>query len=1006
MATNTKEFRVKNGLEISSGPIKINGSSGSSGQVLSSTGSGVQWIAPTTGSGTGDVVGPASSTINAVVRFDGTTGKLIKNSSGVTIDDSSNITTSGSLTVSGNATFDTNTLFVDATNDRVGVGTVSPSYKLDVRGMARIQSSSGYNVLFETWNTNERVNFMNDAGSANISAVFRATDYAWQNGGGSDILKLDSSGNLGVGTSSPDGKLEVSGKLKVRGTTSANDLVQVWGVSGGSGSYSTLELIKTADTSGNFIFRGFTAGGTGTAPKIAFGNWSATPFDGAQMTLDTSSGNLGVGTASPSERLSIKSATGINSVTDIASFSNPSQTSAGVRVLFNNGYGKLGAISSFQLDNGAGADNGVLAFQTASDAVLSTKMTILDTGAVGMGTVSPSAKLDVVGTSFFLRPSSVNAVGHFDVRNDTASPVSVRLAFGTDNTGWQMRFAKNYQGTYTDYMTINDVGNIGIGTSSPAHKLDVSGKTRLGNGATQGAPSTSNIGTNAELLIGGTGGNYLAIGQYDSSSSYAHWIQSAYEVPSTAIYNMVLQPLGGNVGISNTAPSQKLDINGNIRLYGSSNNVYLLLRNNHQSIWGARVLCWDYGDGQGINFETSDNTDTWGTRMVVRHNGNVGISTTAPAFRLDVNGSGNFNGVLNIAYGTGISGADQGLAIYHGSNSGGYGRIRFYENNSNTSTIHNFSTTWQGGSSGTINTNSTGCINLDGPYGVTIGAWNSPTASFNRATGLATFNGAVSASGAITQGGNQVLHAGNYSSYAIPNSGSWLGDLGSYGFTRYAGMSMSGGSEVVFLYKGGQGYTLIDGNYMAFEGGGFYSSYNSSGGTLLGMKAIATNTLELTARTSIRRSAYTVGASDFFMELTAPDDGSGNGEIGLRFHLEGRYWRQIRANSGGFKFTQGSNNDTVNVTAYDVIAQNDVSASRYVNSVYFNQSSGNSENPTIGQIWTQNTTDNYCRKSTPAHFKAQMGMYHNDGTSTANRIIISTGTPTGTITNGDVWLQY
>lgn len=991
MATNTKEFRVKNGLEISSGPIKINGSSGSSGQVLSSTGSGVQWVAPTTGSGTGDVVGPASSTINAVVRFDGTTGKLIKNSSGVTIDDSSNITTSGSLTVSGNATFDTNTLFVDATNDRVGVGTVSPSYKLDVRGMARIQSSSGYNVLFETWNTNERVNFMNDAGSANISAVFRATDYAWQNGGGSDILKLDSSGNLGVGTSSPDGKLEVSGKLKVRGTTSANDLVQVWGVSGGSGSYSTLELIKTADTSGNFIFRGFTAGGTGTAPKIAFGNWSATPFDGAQMTLDTSSGNLGVGTASPSERLSIKSATGINSVTDIASFSNPSQTSAGVRVLFNNGYGKLGAISSFQLDNGAGADNGVLAFQTASDAVLSTKMTILDTGAVGMGTVSPSAKLDVVGTSFFLRPSSVNAVGHFDVRNDTASPVSVRLAFGTDNTGWQMRFAKNYQGTYTDYMTINDVGNIGIGTVSPAYKLDVSGTLNASGAITQNGSqvlTASNYNSYALPLSGGTVSGALTVtGRVSLTDSGAQiYKESARLHIRSESVDGVAQFASYGMYLPKVSQTYNLYLAEGLQIGYSTADPYLSYRN------GALIF-------------RADATE----RARLTSGGNFGIANASPQSLLHIGADG--NATITTSY---------DLQFNHYYSTWGANATRPYLRKAWNATVNDYLYL---GATGNASNTAMGAIFLSNAVPFSCG-YGSNTADglsneFLRITntgnvGISTtapaykldVNGTFNASGAITQSGNQVLHAGNYSSYAIPNSGSWLGDLGSYGFTRYAGMSMSGGSEVVFLYKGGQGYTLIDGNYMAFEGGGFYSSYNSSGGTLLGMKAIATNTLELTARTSIRRSAYTVGASDFFMELTAPDDGSGNGEIGLRFHLEGRYWRQIRANSGGFKFTQGSNNDTVNVTAYDVIAQNDVSASRYVNSVYFNQSSGNSENPTIGQIWTQNTTDNYCRKSTPAHFKAQMGMYHNDGTSTANRIIISTGTPTGTITNGDVWLQY
>ena len=53
----------------------------------------------------------------------------------------------------------------------------------------------------------------------------------------------------------------------------------------------------------------------------------------------------------------------------------------------------------------------------------------------------------------------------------------------------------------------------------------------------------------------------------------------------------------------------------------------------------------------------------------------------------------------------------------------------------------------------------------------------------------------------------------------------------------------------------------------------------------------------------------------------------------------------------------------------------------YILGTYFNASSGNSENPTIGQIWTQSTADNYLRKSTPAHFISQLGLWTsgNDG---------------------------
>lgn len=55
---------------------------------------------------TGDVLGPASSTDNALIRFDGTTGKLIQNSA-ITVDDSGNLTTAGDL-AARNATFTAN----------------------------------------------------------------------------------------------------------------------------------------------------------------------------------------------------------------------------------------------------------------------------------------------------------------------------------------------------------------------------------------------------------------------------------------------------------------------------------------------------------------------------------------------------------------------------------------------------------------------------------------------------------------------------------------------------------------------------------------------------------------------------------------------------------------------------------------------------------------------------------------------------------------------------------
>lgn len=106
-------------LDIGSG-LTLATSAGTAGQVLTSAGAG---NVPTwSTNGAGDVVGPASSTDNAVARFDSTTGKLIQNSA-VIIDDNGNTSGVRSITYSGAVPASTQigTMWFDSSTDTLNL---------------------------------------------------------------------------------------------------------------------------------------------------------------------------------------------------------------------------------------------------------------------------------------------------------------------------------------------------------------------------------------------------------------------------------------------------------------------------------------------------------------------------------------------------------------------------------------------------------------------------------------------------------------------------------------------------------------------------------------------------------------------------------------------------------------------------------------------------------------------------------------------------------------------
>lgn len=443
---------------------------------------------------------------------------------------------------------------------------------------------------------------------------------------------------MGVGNTNPQEMLDVSGAIKIGGTLQgAADAGSIrWNGTNFQG-YDGTQWVNLDES-----------GGTDSDWTISGNNQYSAVV-----------GNVGVGTNAPSEKLDVldgnvsvrastaSSATSKVIISGTRNGGNVSWNSAGglgqavLEFVNYDGGNSATFYSSSMIEsvNDPGTDDGALRFLTSSDMVLSEAMRIDHTGNIGIG-AKPQEKLHVVGKIRMVDGNQgANKVMTSDA-NGTASWVDPATLISNDGD-WTVSGNNQYSVV---------LGNVGIGTTSPNHKLQIS----VNNGSGQdypiliqnsGAINTGGTGSGIGFVTHGGSSNPKAAIYNERTANFGlgklHFLlnnTSDYSGINLSTDSKMTILSSGNVGIGTTSPTAALHIKND-----QNNQSNLVIENTDPGANSAERISFNNEDGTVAGIAVFDNDNgAYPSQMRVfnnRPNGEINLSNTSGYIRLDENGN-------------------------------------------------------------------------------------------------------------------------------------------------------------------------------------------------------------------------------------------------------------------------------------------------------------------------------------------------------------------------------